>query len=564
MKNFVNETPVAIDISWRNPKKPTNAGIRTKSLESLSINTTDLYVRLLPQDSAGYEALRQDSTLELFDYPLDYEIVQTGDYYNDPDLANNTYTWLYAVVKPAYQPPQGVIYEILEELFIIENSEGYSEEAIQTKSNGSTRTALIDDNLQKALVATSFVLTDNGGELRTDDTDTPQTKKTYTNCFKRCILWGRICWTYCDSKHYPDGYIRVNTPSGNIGLKGVKVRTSRWFHTITMRTNDIGYYSSQKDYYDDILVGNTSHYEVIFEGVNGSNSWAFNRTIAGAVCTKTASYGAGRHSPSGHSFTYYTNSDYWGKAVLNNAIYDYIDYAKRDGISLPPNTLDIANKQTNDLRSSAPLLKNHTDLALVYASPLWGTLATILGYKLFGGSFPDLILNYNKTLSDYNRIPAVGWHEMTHASQLQRMKSEKGYYWASDYWSNIVLREASNSVNTGSSYGQRGGDGWQIIALTEGWAYYREWDLARRFLSWNSITQVAWTSTSLMPVRGNYTLVFPRNYIPMFYELATAGCSHINIEKSLCTYNIPGFRDNLIAKYPNRRDRITEIIQPYE
>jgi hypothetical protein len=42
-----------------------NAGILTKSLETLSINTTDLYVRFLPQDSAGYAALKCDSTLEL-------------------------------------------------------------------------------------------------------------------------------------------------------------------------------------------------------------------------------------------------------------------------------------------------------------------------------------------------------------------------------------------------------------------------------------------------------------------------------------------------------------------
>jgi hypothetical protein len=70
-----------------------NAGIRTKSLETISINTTDLYVRFLPSDSVGYANLKQDSTLELFNVPLDYEIVQTGDYY-DPTIGDNIYTWL--------------------------------------------------------------------------------------------------------------------------------------------------------------------------------------------------------------------------------------------------------------------------------------------------------------------------------------------------------------------------------------------------------------------------------------------------------------------------------------
>jgi hypothetical protein len=35
-------------------------------------------------------------------------------------------------------------------------------------------------------------------------------------------------------------------------------------------------------------------------------------------------------------------------------------------------------------------------------------------------------------------------------------------------------------------------------------------------------------------------------------------------EKSLCAYSVTGFRDNLIAKYPNKSTQITEIIQPYE
>jgi hypothetical protein len=93
------------------------------------------------------------------------------------------------------------------------------------------------------------------------------------------------------------------------------------------------------------------------------------------------------------------------------------------------------------------------------------------------------------------------------------MKSEKGFFGASDYWSNVVLQEASNSLH---------------------------------------------------PTRGSYNLSFPRDYVPMFYELVTAGCTFVNIEKSLCTYSITGFRDNLIAKHANLRTQITNIIQPYE
>jgi hypothetical protein len=160
---------------------------------------------------------------------------------------------------------------------------------------------------------------------------------------------------------------------------------------------------------------------------------------------------------------------------------------------------------------------------------------------------------------------AFAWHELTHASQLQRMKREKGSSWASDYWSHVVLQEVKNDKNTGSPYGSKGDDNWQVIALAEGWAYYREWELSRTKLAWNSLNETAWTANSTLPTTGSYsTLRFPKTYVPMFYELVVAGCSFTNIEKSLCTYSITGFRDNLIAKHSNLRARITEIISAYE
>jgi hypothetical protein len=268
--------------------------------------------------------------------------------------------------------------------------------------------------------------------------------------------------------------------------------------------------------------------------------------------------------------TFYTNSDYWGRAVLHNAVYDYISYARSDGISLPPSPLDIASAESSKWTSSAPLLKNHFDYlfaSLTGLDTLTAAHFTSSGLlvPIIWVVFPDLILRYNKTLSDYNRITATAWHELTHASHLQRMKSEKGYWWASDYWSTIVYREIRNSILKGNPYAGKGDDSWQVIALAEGWANYREWDLARRYLAWNSISREAWSYLPLNPTQYDRAdLGFPVEYAAMFYQLRVTGCSFVNIEKSLCAFSITGFRDNLIAKYPNLRAQITNIIQPYE
>lgn len=45
-----------------------------KSAETIEIYPTDLYVRFLPNDSIQYNNLTSNTTLTLFDTPLDYEI----------------------------------------------------------------------------------------------------------------------------------------------------------------------------------------------------------------------------------------------------------------------------------------------------------------------------------------------------------------------------------------------------------------------------------------------------------------------------------------------------------
>jgi hypothetical protein len=212
--------------------------------------------------------------------------------------------------------------------------------------------------------------------------------------------------------------------------------------------------------------------------------------------------------------------------------------------------LEIADKQSSDLESSAPLFRNHLDWTFFAVFPIQ-TLRSIFG---IGGAFPDLILRYNKDLSKYNTYTALVWHELTHASQLQRMKSEKNDSWASNYWSAVVAKEIVGG------YGSKGGVNWEIVALTEGWAYYRKWDLPMRHLNWNMFTD----SIGDRRRPANFVHSFPRNYMIMYDSLCIVGCSYANIEKSLCSYSITGFRDNIISKYPSKRTQITNIIRPYE
>jgi hypothetical protein len=563
----VENMRIALDSLIAYAKDTESTGVNLKSASEIEILPTDLYVRFLPTDSTQYNTLFADTTLTLFDIPLDYEITQLGDYYYDPTLTT-PYTWYYTTVKPGYEPPSGIKYELLSELFIVENSPDYTEEIIEDTTStlkSSKGRAIIDQNICNALYAISFTLTGNADELPQNiDNSNSTLKSTITNCTKKCVgrSWWKVCWTSCDTYYYPDGYIKVNTPSGDVGFKGVKVRMWRWFSYTDATTDSRGYYYSRARF-NKILVGNSITYKLIYECNRDNNSWTFNKSIAGAVCLYRGTYGIGDHSPNGHSMTFYTNSDYWGRAVLSNAIYDYITYANTDGISLPPSHLDIADKQSGDFTSSAPLLNSHVNWSLVYAYPnFWGVVGTIYGYSLFGWAFPDLILRYTKNMSDYEKITTIAWHELTHSSQLQRMKSEKGYLWASDYWSANVYQQASNTINSsdGRPYGKKSDTRWQIIALSEGWANYREWYLGRKYLGYNTLGKDKYGRDYYF---SDYTGI-PIPYGEMFDNLKNIGCSFTNMEKALCTYSIVGFKNSLIANYPDKSTLISNIVKSYE
>lgn len=67
---------------------------------SLKIEPNYLYVRFLPKNDDEYVLISRDKNLELYNYPLDYEIIQRGNKYKDPSLKEDSYTWQYAALKP--------------------------------------------------------------------------------------------------------------------------------------------------------------------------------------------------------------------------------------------------------------------------------------------------------------------------------------------------------------------------------------------------------------------------------------------------------------------------------
>ncbi|WP_144960600.1 hypothetical protein [Gillisia sp. Hel_I_86] len=53
---------------------------------NLDIKATHLYIKFIPKSEEELSILKMDSTLILYTYPLDYEIIEGSGYYRDPNV----------------------------------------------------------------------------------------------------------------------------------------------------------------------------------------------------------------------------------------------------------------------------------------------------------------------------------------------------------------------------------------------------------------------------------------------------------------------------------------------
>lgn len=93
------------------------------SLEQVELEPTDLYVRFMPQDSTQFHFLLYESGLELFDYPLDVDLTDAEIDSLETAETEYSFNWLYTTVKPDYDFPAEMTYEILDECYIPEENE---------------------------------------------------------------------------------------------------------------------------------------------------------------------------------------------------------------------------------------------------------------------------------------------------------------------------------------------------------------------------------------------------------------------------------------------------------
>jgi hypothetical protein len=180
-----------------------------------------LYVAFEPKTEAEEAVLKQDSSVVLFDYPLDYEF--TDEVLDSrPELAPNEFPNYYSAIKIDSEVASEAQYETLEQLYIPEEDPYFGSQLSATQKISDKKEILLDLLLDEA-----FKLTGNERE----------DSKTKSNTTAKWIF-GKRWW--------PSGNITVydEVAGMNKPVVGAQVLIRQWFTVRQGITDENGNFST--------------------------------------------------------------------------------------------------------------------------------------------------------------------------------------------------------------------------------------------------------------------------------------------------------------------------------
>lgn len=384
---------------------PTKAGY-------LDLRPTNVYVRFLPENDGQYKALVA-AGLELIDHPVDYAILQEGDYYHDPDIDDDDITWQYTVVPSGTKFPEGIRYEILDDCYIPDEESTKGPDGIDWK----------------AVEKEAFRITGN------ESLYLLETK---------------------GAKVHPEGRITIEDDRANggkpFGVAGVKVLCNSFVKFSSAYTDRDGYYSIPQSYSSKL------RYRLVFKNKKGF-AIGFNLVLVPASMSTL-----GRGTPEGVSYnvTKDSESKLFRRCVVNNAAYDYFERCSENDMDImtPPSNLRIWIFKGMKFSSSV-MMHHGAFLSDSLVQDFLGQYAPLV--QLF---LPDITIG-TKGAGDYASLYALTVHEMAHASHFSKV--------GTDYWNHIIRYMIKSFVSSGDvDYGDGNESDAGYCEIGEMWAYFME------------------------------------------------------------------------------------------
>ncbi|MBX9783064.1 MAG: hypothetical protein K2X48_07210 [Chitinophagaceae bacterium] len=219
-----------------------------------NVPVTHYYVKFSPQNEGQLAHLEDSMELELFDYPLDYEVITDGDYYLQPGKTHEDIPDFYTTVEVGFQFPAGTPYVILAELHL-PNTGGtddmYLEELAESIAEGAAYRSV--KNRDGSITVTR---TDGSPgailELPPRPCDPPMLRQGGKLDFADFQAWRCPGGAPGNPGGTPGGTtpgIYVNdTQKGIEPVENIKILTKKWFVIQKTYTNSSGQFNFTKSY----------------------------------------------------------------------------------------------------------------------------------------------------------------------------------------------------------------------------------------------------------------------------------------------------------------------------
>jgi hypothetical protein len=443
------------------------------------------YVRFKPSNPAQLVTL-EDLDIDLSDYPLDYELVQEGDYYNDGVTPAEDIPWLYAVVDVNFVPPSGITYELLQRLHV-PNDYRFENEAFRITGN----------NVDTAGCGATTAATAPEEEIAATTQACDCSDRTSAlSCECRVGCGFNPCTTPLPSVpvvRVPAANITVTDDVNaqnpiRVPIRNARMVARRFLKVERVFTDNNGNCRFTKSFRNKVtLLLKFKNSNAIVKGLRGARLWQILMPVKINMGRFRGDLNNIFYNVADNNEARSRGAHHWADATTHNAVQEYLlDRAPAEGIGLPPNKLRILVVPGNGA-GSAPMfakrfVSNLPEYFLrqymlikhgLYPLTYINSLITILAGRV------DMTIGYNggnNVTSRNDRMAELCYHELTHAAYYNKVGNTT--------YGNFVqaeINELINNFNNGfSPYGPGNTANSPIIALGESWAYHMGHFLANR------------------------------------------------------------------------------------
>lgn len=467
--------------------KKTSSGSRANEALAASITATHKYLRFKPATTEDVITL-ENLGYEISDLPFDSEIEYLGDWYQDPSIPADQPTYLYTVLPIDEPLPSGIMVTKLADLYLFteDNTDTYDGDT-QDKDPWEPEpdpwekrpTLCWDPNIGYYDCGLGYRKAPKNNAIRKATENLKQIGVNPRNLYNEAMrITGNDDEVLTDEtatnarKFKPAGLVTVLDNSTGIGipLRGITVKTRRWFNLVNTTTDANGRFYVNRSYRKKATVL-----------VKLKNGAAKVRDINGAL--KVWQYifpmkkNIGLYSSSDmenilYTFAYSTNpKDYntmcWVGATAMNAVWDMYQYCQADGIPVPPANLNVWVSSAITQNASTPMLRYIANTSTVSKGIDFMLAASgfpqVAGIKrVIQGALPDITCNYtggNGLTQSSVDLNNTFLHELSHSVHYSQV--------GNGYWEDYIGYILGNS-----GYGAKTTSGSGRIAVAEGWAFY--------------------------------------------------------------------------------------------